>query len=100
MGRKLAGLFGIAAATLAFGIGSAVEAGHTHSSPAGHSVQADIQGPTVTPADIQGPTKVQVDIQGPTATPSDIQGPTATPADIQGPTATPSDIQGPTTVRV
>ncbi|MFI5754887.1 hypothetical protein [Streptomyces sp. NPDC051569] len=47
MGRKLAGLVGIFAAALAFGLGATVEAGHTQGPQAGHHVLAEDKGPTL-----------------------------------------------------
>ncbi|MCX4774099.1 hypothetical protein [Streptomyces sp. NBC_01285] len=99
MGHKLAGLFGIIAATLAFGIGVTVEAGQSHSPRSTQQVVADDKGPTVIG------TRVLADDKGPTvivATPNDDKGPTvivATPNDDKGPTAitdTTNDDKGPT----
>ncbi len=45
MGHKLAGLIGIVAATLAFGIGAAAGAGQL-GHPAVHHSVADVQNPT------------------------------------------------------
>ncbi|NED87941.1 hypothetical protein G3I76_48650 [Streptomyces sp. SID11233] len=97
MGHKLAGLFGIIAATLAFGIGVTAEAGQTHSPRSTQQVVADDKGPTVigthTLADDKGPTVI-------VATPNDDKGPTvATPNDDKGPTGvtdTTNDDKGPT----
>ncbi|MGN5632274.1 hypothetical protein [Streptomyces sp. AC154] len=97
MGHKLAGLFGIIAATLAFGIGVTAEAGQTHSPRSTQQVVADDKGPTVigthTLADDKGPTVI-------VATPNDDKGPTfATPNDDKGPTSvtdTTNDDKGPT----
>ncbi|GGV95203.1 hypothetical protein GCM10015535_62120 [Streptomyces gelaticus] len=74
MGRKLAGIFGIAAATLAFGIGTAVEAGQSNDSRSIQQVVADDKGPTVIGTqgtdDDKGPTvigtHVLADDKGPT----------------------------------
>lgn len=46
MGRKLAGIFGILAATLAFGIGATVEAGHSQGQQGSQHVLAESTGPT------------------------------------------------------
>lgn len=99
MGHKLAGLFGIIAATLAFGIGVTAEAGQAHSPRSTQQVVADDKGPTVigthTLADDKGPTVI-------VATPNDDKGPTVitdTTNDDKGPTvigATPNDDKGPT----
>ncbi|MEU8701473.1 hypothetical protein AB0C61_28210 [Streptomyces sp. NPDC048680] len=102
MGHKLAGLFGIIAATLAFGIGVTVEAGQSHSPRNPQQVVADDKGPTVigthTLADDKGPTVI-------VATPNDDKGPTVIGthilADDKGPTvivATPNDDKGPTVI--
>jgi hypothetical protein len=57
MGRKLAGVFGIVAAVLAFGFGTSVEAGPLNHTAGHHVVVADGQNPTcVAPADGQNPT--------------------------------------------
>ncbi|MEU8627503.1 hypothetical protein [Streptomyces sp. NPDC048669] len=101
MGHKLAGLSGIIAATLAFGIGVTVEAGQSHSPRSTQQVVADDKGPTVigthTLADDKGPTVV--------VTPKDDKGPTVIGthvlADDKGPTvivATPDDDKGPTVI--
>lgn len=101
MGHKLAGLFGIIAATLAFGIGVTVEAGQSHSPRSTQQVVADDKGPTAigthTLADDKGPTVV--------VTPKDDKGPTVIGthvlADDKGPTvivATPDDDKGPTVI--
>ncbi|MFJ3258197.1 hypothetical protein ACIPK9_35870 [Streptomyces sp. NPDC086771] len=74
MGRKLAGIFGIVAATLAFGIGTAVEAGQSHDSRGIQQVVADDKGPTVIGTqgtdDDKGPTIIATqgtdDDKGPT----------------------------------
>ncbi|MFE2015969.1 hypothetical protein, partial [Streptomyces sp. NPDC059491] len=67
MGRKSAGLVGIVAAALAFGLGATVEAGQAQIQPAGVRVVADDQGPTVIgkggvvqagATDDQGPTVI------------------------------------------
>ncbi|WP_329593929.1 hypothetical protein OG298_35105 [Streptomyces sp. NBC_01005] len=75
MGRKLAGLFGIIAATLAFGIGTVVEAGQSHDARSIQQVLADDKGPTVIGTtgtdDDKGPTVV-----GTTGTDDD-KGPTS-----------------------
>ncbi|MEV0786656.1 hypothetical protein AB0I52_27595 [Streptomyces sp. NPDC050423] len=99
MGHKLAGLFGIIAATLAFGFGVTVEAGQSHSPRSTQQVVADDKGPTVIG------THVLADDKGPTVivTPNDDKGPTVIGtrvlADDKGPTvivATPNDDKGPT----
>ncbi|MFE4863150.1 hypothetical protein [Streptomyces sp. NPDC056670] len=86
MGRKSAGLVGIVAAVLAFGLGATIEAGHPQVRPAGVQVVADDRGPTVitphgsstvTLADDRGPTVI-----APYGTPT----PTPKPADDRGPT--------------
>ncbi|MFF1650357.1 hypothetical protein [Streptomyces sp. NPDC058240] len=87
MGRKLAGLFGIIAATLAFGIGTAVEVGQSHDSRGVQQVVADDKGPTIIGTrgtdDDKGPTvigtHVLADDKGPTIvarTITDDKGPT------------------------
>ncbi|MCM2415393.1 MULTISPECIES: hypothetical protein [unclassified Streptomyces] len=99
MGHKLAGLFGIIAATLAFGIGVTVEAGHSDSPRSTQQVVADDKGPTVIGthlvADDKGPTVIvhTDDDKGPTVvtdTVNDDKGPTVitdTVNDDKGPTS-------------
>ncbi|WP_327233084.1 hypothetical protein OG349_03045 [Streptomyces sp. NBC_01317] len=93
MGRKLAGLFGIIAATLAFGFGTVAEAGHTQGPQSSQQVVADDKGPTITgpgvPADDKGPTLVPADDKGPTVVLADDKGPTviAVTNDDKGPTS-------------
>ncbi|SFY41350.1 hypothetical protein OH786_04725 [Streptomyces atratus] len=87
MGRKLAGIFGIVAATLAFGIGTAVEAGQSNDFRSIQQVVADDKGPTIVGTqgtdDDKGPTligtHVLADDKGPTVvarTITDGKGPT------------------------
>ncbi|MER5618201.1 hypothetical protein [Streptomyces sp. NPDC002215] len=103
MGRKLAGIFGIVAATLAFGIGTAVEAGQAHDARSIQQVLADDKGPTVIGTtgtdDDKGPTiagtHVLADDKGPTViaqTITDDKGPT-----VIGTTGTDDD-KGPTVI--
>ncbi|MFF2520957.1 hypothetical protein [Streptomyces liangshanensis] len=66
MGRKLAGLFGIIAATLAFGFGTVTQAAHSQGPRSTQQVVADDKGPTIVPADDKGPTAVLADDKGPT----------------------------------
>jgi hypothetical protein len=94
MGRKLAGLFGIVAAALAFGLGAAHEAGHSQGWQSVQHLRADVQDPTViTTQDVQDPTSV---------TYADVQDPTSvTYADVQDPTVvTVQDVQDPTSLAV
>ncbi|MFE7465427.1 hypothetical protein ACFU6R_15185 [Streptomyces sp. NPDC057499] len=102
MGRKLAGIFGIVAATLALGIGAAAESGHSYGSGAAQQVVADDKGPTVIDTtgtdDDKGPTviatRLLADDKGPTIVGTlgtdDDKGPT-----VIGTTGTDDD-KGPT----
>ena len=47
MRSKLAGLFGVVAMALAFGLGAAAQQNLATDRPAGHQVIAENQGPTV-----------------------------------------------------
>ncbi|CAM5467936.1 hypothetical protein AB0M94_09225 [Streptomyces xanthochromogenes] len=88
MGRKSAGLVGIVAAVLAFGLGATIEAGQPQVHPAGARVVADDRGPTVitphgsstvTLADDRGPTVI-APYPSPTIKPADDRGPTGATA--------------------
>ncbi|MET9013790.1 hypothetical protein ACWD1W_10400 [Streptomyces olivaceoviridis] len=54
MRDKLAGLFGVVAMALVFGLGAAVQHNAAADRPAGHHVTAENQGPTVITASAAG----------------------------------------------
>ncbi|MET8772169.1 hypothetical protein [Streptomyces sp. NPDC004658] len=54
MRNKLAGLFGMVAMALAFGLGATVQHQSATDRPAGHHVTAENQGPTVITASSAG----------------------------------------------
>lgn len=47
MGRRLAGLIGVITATLALGLASVMELGHSQTHHAGHHAVAEGKGPTI-----------------------------------------------------
>lgn len=57
MGRKLAGIIGIAAAVLTFSVGTAAAAGQLHQASGSHTMVAALSATGATcPNDVQNPT--------------------------------------------